>query len=1230
MDKNISIVGINGNFFGNEFEQSINKVDKNRNIDLNRFGTDQITISDLFLRKQLGKDDKILLSATVDLELEFWLQRYKNENDNKKEMSISCLLEVLMWNIIYKNFNQLNDKNHEMVLSRLKKNFEQLVKKLINGSHGLNFEEIIKSCDFIEKILDYSMNEIFTGIDIQNKSEYVTEIKNEIKSVPQFFSTETEKYKETTEYKNWVKACKECHWNSNISHPSYLFITNSSSKITDENFNCIVWNNNYQNVLSSKENFVEQKDIHTEINPEENNILDLNNEQYDEYISSGGENASFHHIGFPLDKTLAMCKKSFANLLLLSYLVEEKYSSISKNSENKFYEKKRSYLKIIFKKACKNKYDNKLIQDGFTEFKKILSDKKIILNKYELNKITDSCFSNREFSMIADEDGYTNDYILGNLERFFTINNSKTEFKNDSCKIEFGKLKIREGTSYENFSMRPIDKHVSWEEINKLVQITNFIPTSELLKMNFDSAPVSINFVNSGYTTNYISKYIIKFERINDLNDESFIDGVGNCKEIVDKIFKYATIGENENSNQSFTEIKKLIEGKKIILNDNNRNVLKTLFSCVDNKFGKHKTFELIKSLYSTCSKSNEEIKFVNELIDDFCGFNQIKDGLVVNNFDENNSNLDLIEGNIEFIVKIKMECGEQDRAKHLIKYYAKTSLLDIYFGKGKDDIEAEELAADFFEFKYFDQIINSDRLYFFKRAKEICLSLQKTNKNEQLKQFKEILRSVAFGRTDYFGELLNNIDKDLFLSLGFISEMFHLDEKLEHLGAQYENGEKKEIYETKYSYHYDFDYRKKILEPVIKKFPNDADIYQKIFDGMINAHAKKRLDREEFDSLFLTTNNIDCLKSFMKTATGYNAKKELKFNYQVTIHIIDVIVKNKCTDDKELYNLFLDFISKENINFVFPNKEKLKGNPVYEKNPSEQIFWSDNYIQLAENILITYIKNMENFMNDIVFEAVKILFDKQEGIKLDFIKILLSFNYTYEENKQATRKMSKEKQNDIGRTKVIRFCLEKLKSKNQKCTKDMAKLFFNSITEDLDCVGGIVYIVKEIGFEFNENEIDEVLGDKWKNEENVIKELFGKEVADKRKKLNLENKDSIGVKKIDNNIYLQPAKENNNQNNSGNGNKPKNLKWDIYLCMILSVCIIIFSFIFSFWILLCLSLPIGYLVFRFYKLKKLKDAHDNRKIKSKVESKTVTDNVKPKEIDYTPEYMRLPDNPQY
>ncbi len=1077
MDKNISIIGINGDFLAIKKV----KVDKNFNIDLNRFGTDQITIPDLFLQKQLGKDDKILLSATVDLELEFWLQRYKNENDNKKEMSISCLLEVLMWNIIYKNFNQLNDKNHEMVLSRLKKNFEQLVKKLINNSHGLNFEEIVKSGDFIEKILDYSMNGIFAGIDIQNKSEYVTEIKNEIKSVPQFFSTETEKYKETTEYKNWVKACKECHWNSNISHPSYLFITNSSSKITDENFNCIVWNNNYQNVLSCKENFVEQEDIHTEINPEKNNMLDLNNEQYDEYISSGRQNGSYYHVGFLFDKTLAMCKNSFANLLLLSYLVEEKYSGISKDSENKFYQKKRSYLEIVFKKACENKYDNKLIQDGFTEFKKILSDRKIILDKYKLNKIMDSCFSNREFSMIADEDGYTNDYILGNLERFFTINNSKTEFKNDSCKIEFGKLKIREGTSWKNLLQRPIaGQDVSWRLIEKLVQITNFIPTSELLKMNFDDELVSIYFGNFSNTrTDYISKHIIKLERINDLNDKSFIDGVGDCKEIVNKIFIYATIGEDKNSNLSFEEIKKLIESEKIILKAENHNVIKTLFSCVDNKFGKHQAFKLIKYLYSTCRKSNEEIKFINELIDDFCKFNQIETGLVSNNFNENNSNLDLIEKNIEFIAKIKMKCGEKDLAKHLIKYHEKTNLLDVYFEKEKNDIKAEELAADFFEFKYFDEIINSDPLYFFKRAQGIYSWLNQNNKNEHLEYFKASLRSSAFCRTDYFGELLNNIDKDLFLSLGFISEMFYLDEKLKHLWAQYENGEKKEIYETKYSYHYDFDYRKKILELVIKKFPNDADIHQKIFDGMLNAHAKKKLDREEFDSLFLTTNNVDCLKSFMKTATGYNAKKELKFNYQVTIHIIDVIVKNKCTDDKELYNLFLDFISKENINFVFPNKEKLKGNPVYEKNPSEQIFWSDNYIQLAENILITYIKNMENFMNDIVFEAVKILFDKQEGIKLDFIKILLSFNYTYEKNKQATRKMSKEEQNEIGRVKIIKFCLEKLKSKNQKYTKDMAKLFFNSITDDLDGVCGITYLIKKIGFEFNENEIDEVLGDK-------------------------------------------------------------------------------------------------------------------------------------------------------
>ena len=184
------------------------------------------------------------------------------------------------------------------------------------------------------------MTEIFAGIDIQNKSEYVKEIKNEIQAVPRFFSTETEKYKKTTEYKNWVKSCKELHWNSNISHPSYLFITNSSSKITYENFNCLVWNNNYQNVLSCKKNFIEQEDIHIEINPEENNILDLNNEEYDKYISSGGENGSFQHIGFPLDKTLAMCKKSFANLLLLSYLTEVKYSGVSKDRENEFYNKK--------------------------------------------------------------------------------------------------------------------------------------------------------------------------------------------------------------------------------------------------------------------------------------------------------------------------------------------------------------------------------------------------------------------------------------------------------------------------------------------------------------------------------------------------------------------------------------------------------------------------------------------------------------------------------------------------------------------------------------------------------------------------------------------------------------------------------------------------------------------------------------------------------------------------
>ena len=1238
MDKNISIVGINGDFFGNEFGQSINKVDENLNKKLNSFGKKQVNdaseLYGFFLRNPFGQDNINLLSATVDLELEFWLQKYKNENDNKKEMSVSCLLEVLMWNIIYKNFNQLNDENHKMVLSRLNKNFKRIIKKLRNGSHELNFEEIVKSGDFVEKILDYSMTEIFAGIDIQNKSEYVKEIKNEIQAVPQFFSKETEKYKK------WVKNCKDCHWNSNTNHPSYLFITNSSSKSTDENFNCLVWNNNYQNVLSCKENFVEQEDIHTEINPEENNMLDLNNEQYDEYISSGGKNGFFHHIGFPLDKTLAMCKNSFANLLLLSYLVEEKYSGISKDSENKFYQKKRSYLEIIFKKACKSKYDNKSIQDGFMEFKKILSDRKIILDKYKLNKIMDSYFSNRQLPMIVDEDSYTNNYILGNLERFFNINNGKAEFKNDSCKIEFGKLKIRKGTSWKKFSSHPIDKHVSMKEIEKLVQITNFIPTSELLKMNFDDELVSIYFGNFSNTrTDYISKHIIKLERINDLNDKSFIDGVGDCKEIVEKIFKYATIGENKNSNLSFEEINKLIESKKIILNAENHNVIKALFSCVDDKFGKRQAFELIKSLYSTCSKSNEEIKFVNELIDDFCKFNQIANGLVPNNFHKNNSNL--TENHVEFIAKIKMECGEKDLAKCLIKYYAKTNLLDIYFEKGKDDIKAEELAADFFEFKYFDQIINSDRLYFFKRAKEICLQLQEANKNEQLEKFKEFLCSSAFGRTDYFGELLNNIDKDLFLSLDLISEMFYLDETLEYSHHdEREEGEKKEIYDTKYSYRYDFDKRKKFLELVIQNFPDDADIYKKIFANMIDAHAKKRLECEEFDSLFLAIDNVACLKQLMQAAMSYNAKEKLNFSYQVAIYIIDLIVKNKSTDDKELYNLFLNFISKEHINFVFPNKDKLEKNPFYKKNPSEQIFWSDDYIRLVENILITYVKSMKNFMNDIIFETIKILFDKCENINIDFVKTLLNFDYVYEPNKYANRKMSKQEQNDIGRTKIIKSYLEKLKSKNQKCTKDLAKLFFNSITDNLDSVCSIAALIKGTGFEFNSNEIDEVLGEKWKNEKMVIEELFGEEVANRRKNLNLENKASIDVKKSDNNIHLHPESENNNRNNSDTErqnqtanlseapklenannnqdnsdikkqnpalnnqisccvNESKNRKWDIYLCLILSVCIIIFSFIFSFWILSSLSLPIGYLIFRFYKLKKLKDTNDNMKIKS-------------------------------
>ena len=42
MDKNISIVGINGDFFGNEFGQSINKVDENLNKKLNSFGKKQV------------------------------------------------------------------------------------------------------------------------------------------------------------------------------------------------------------------------------------------------------------------------------------------------------------------------------------------------------------------------------------------------------------------------------------------------------------------------------------------------------------------------------------------------------------------------------------------------------------------------------------------------------------------------------------------------------------------------------------------------------------------------------------------------------------------------------------------------------------------------------------------------------------------------------------------------------------------------------------------------------------------------------------------------------------------------------------------------------------------------------------------------------------------------------------------------------------------------------------
>lgn len=456
------------------------------------------------------------------------------------------------------------------------------------------------------------------------------------------------------------------------------------------------------------------------------------------------------------------------------------------------------------------------------------------------------------------------------------------------------------------------------------------------------------------------------------------------------------------------------------------------------------------------------------------------------------------------------------------------------------------------------------------------------------------------------FGELLNNIDKDLFLSLDLISKMFYLDEKVKYSKKKDENVE---IYDTKYNYRYDLDRRKKILELVIQKFPYNTDIYKKIFENMIDAHAKKSLEREEFDSLFLAINNVDCLKSLMQTIMSYNANEKLNFNYQVAIHIIDVIVKNKSADDQGLYNLFLNFIYKKNINFVFPNKDKLK------KNSSKQIFWSDDYILLMGNILITYIQNMGNFMNDLVFEAVKILFDKQENINLDFVKTLLNFNYVYEPNKYAKQKMSKEKHNDVGRAKIIKFCLEKLKSKNQKYTKDLAKLFFNSITDNLDSACGIAALIKGTGFEFNENEIDEVLGEKWKNEEYVIKELFGKEVVNKRKELNLENKGLIDLKETDNNIHLHLENQNNNQDNFGtekqnqdsnlneelnlknenNNLEPKNRKWDICLCLILSIFIIISSFIFKFWILSFLLLPIGYFIFCFYKSKKLK--HETKQI---------------------------------
>ena len=253
MNENVFVVGINGDFIDDKLKEQIAKTNKNRNIDLNHLGCGNIIkgLDSLFLKKQLSDDDKTLLSATIDLELEVWLKKYKNENDNKKEMSVSCLLEVLMWNIVFKNFNQLNDDNRNgsddnyerTVLSRLRKNFNRLVKKLVNGYHKLNFEEMVNSGNFVTKTLDYSMTEIFAGIDIPDKSKYVEEIKNEIKAVPQFFSKETEKYKGTSEYKNWFKTCKESNWNCNINNPAYLLITNSDSKSNPKEFNYLVWNN---------------------------------------------------------------------------------------------------------------------------------------------------------------------------------------------------------------------------------------------------------------------------------------------------------------------------------------------------------------------------------------------------------------------------------------------------------------------------------------------------------------------------------------------------------------------------------------------------------------------------------------------------------------------------------------------------------------------------------------------------------------------------------------------------------------------------------------------------------------------------------------------------------------------------------------------------------------------------------------------------------------------------